>query len=547
MRKRSETEKAGAGLRRRAEAVLKQQQAGNKPGESDTQRMLHQLQVHQIELEMMKEELASSEERARLAIEAANLAVWDYDLAGGRLYLSEAWPTFLGGKREPTVTTIEQFLEQVPEADRQLVTSAIAKAENDPKTSLCRATHRVTRPDGGYVWVRNEGKIVARDAEGRGLRMIGVMRNITERVQAEIELRAREARYRAVIETSVDGFWVVDMDNRLTEVNDAYAKLSGYSRQELTGMHVSDLEASETPAEIDAHLERVIRDRHDRFNTLHRRKDGSIWPVEISVNYWPEFDVNFVFVHDLSEKQALEKQLQEHRDEMNELQKRQVAAQTAAAFAHELNQPLTAIASYCKAALMQLGGESASTVDIRRALEESEEQALRAGDTIREILGLLNLGEVAAEAFDLNHELLSVLALARNEHGLRFHTELALEEGLPPVRAKCSHLRKVLSNLLHNSIEAMQEAGVPLPQITIRACTDKDRNAARVTVQDNGPGFRQQDVNRLFEPFFTTKENGIGMGLAISRSLIEANGGQLWAEPQEGPGATFHLTLPFDQ
>jgi C4-dicarboxylate-specific signal transduction histidine kinase len=116
---------------------------------------------------------------------------------------------------------------------------------------------------------------------------------------------------------------------------------------------------------------------------------------------------------------------------------------------------------------------------------------------------------------------------------------------MPFVRSNRSHVKKVLFNLLHNGIEAMQLAGIPLPAITVTVCTKNDRNVAQVTISDNGPGVRAQDSHRLFEPFFTTKAKGIGMGLAISRSLIEENGGQLWVEPQEGSGATFHLTLPF--
>jgi C4-dicarboxylate-specific signal transduction histidine kinase len=113
-----------------------------------------------------------------------------------------------------------------------------------------------------------------------------------------------------------------------------------------------------------------------------------------------------------------------------------------------------------------------------------------------------------------------------------------LEEGLPLIRANRVHVRKVLLNLLHNSIDAMQEAGVPQAAITITVRTIADKNVAQVTIRDNGPGFEDVDAQRLFEPFFTTKAKGIGMGLTISRALIEANGGQLWVDPQETPGAT---------
>ncbi len=128
---------------------------------------------------------------------------------------------------------------------------------------------------------------------------------------------------------------------------------------------------------------------------------------------------------------------------------------------------------------------------------------------------------------------------------MQFHSILKLEQQLPLVLANRSHVQRVLRNLLRNGIEAMQQAGVPLPSITVIVRTIKDEGVAQITIIDNGPGLKKEAIHRLFEPFFTSKPNGIGMGLAISRSLIETNGGQLWVDPQEGPGATFHLTLPF--
>jgi signal transduction histidine kinase len=182
---------------------------------------------------------------------------------------------------------------------------------------------------------------------------------------------------------------------------------------------------------------------------------------------------------------------------------------------------------------------------IRNAVEASEQQAHRAGQTIRELLEFLGMKEFSIESFDLNQEILGVIDSAKTEHQLLFVATLHLEQGLPMILASRTQIRKVLLNLLRNGIEAMQEAGVPEPAISVTVRTIKNKNVAQVTVRDNGPGFRDEDIQRLFQPFFTTKARGIGLGLAISRSLVEANGGQLWVDPHEKPGATFHLTLPF--
>ncbi len=372
---------------------------------------------------MAENALKTSEERARLAISASNSALWDFDLVTGNVYLSDGWSQLLGGGQQPTYTTINALAGLVPEEEQAMVRAVIIDVLKGRVPSY-QIIHRVRKLNGEYFWVRSEGQVTERTANGRALRMVGTNRDITDR-------------------------------------------------------------------------------------------------------------------------KKLEKEIQERREEMNDLLNLQVAAQTAAAIAHELNQPLLAITSYNGAARMLLQAEKPDLAKIRNAVEASERQAHRAGQSIRELLEFLSIKEFLTEPFDLNNEISDVLDTARSEHELKFHTRLEFETGLRWVRANRMHIHKVLLNLLHNSINAMQEAGVPLPAITVIVSTIDDGSFAKVTIQDNGPGIRKEHLQRVFEPFFTTRPGGIGMGLAVSRSLIEANGGQLWIDPQEGPGAIFHLTLPF--
>lgn len=257
----------------------------------------------------------------------------------------------------------------------------------------------------------------------------------------------------------------------------------------------------------------------------------------------PQFCVAMI---DITERRNLEKESLERRKELNELQKLQVAAQTASAIAHELNQPLLAIASYSRAALMMLKSEAPDFNEICSAIEGSERQVRRAEESIREMFEFLNSNEFPMENFDLIQEIVVILEDARKEHELSFQSSLRVEGKLPSVRANRTHVQKALFNLLHNGIEAaLQESRVPSPIITMTVGKAEGRERAHITVQDNGPGFSPEDAAHLFEPFYTTKGDGFGMGLTISRSLIEMNGGELWVAPQEGPGAVFHLTLPF--
>lgn len=239
-----------------------------------------------------------------------------------------------------------------------------------------------------------------------------------------------------------------------------------------------------------------------------------------------------------------ERQLREQRNELDLLVRQQVAIQTAAALAHELNQPLVAISAYSEVALRMLQTGKPDPAKLTRALEGSVEQAQRAGRTVHELLDFLHKGETVFAAMDLNELVREAVAFAAMNGQGGFRPVLELDPDLPPVLGSRLQVQKVLINLLRNGVEAMEEAGVVAPALTVTVHANPDRTMAQVTVRDTGPGIGAEIAARLFEPFFTTKAQGIGLGLAISRSLIEAHGGQLWAASNEGPGATFHFTLP---
>ena len=255
-------------------------------------------------------------------------------------------------------------------------------------------------------------------------------------------------------------------------------------------------------------------------------------------------------VQDITENKMLEKKLQEHRIDTEAIFTQQVAARTASAIAHELNQPLAAISAYSEVALHALNDANANPDKLKRALEGCVAQSQRAGTSLHELLAFLQEGELLTERFDLNDLVTDALNIAKGDGYKEFQPILHLDKKLPAVMANRIQVQKVLVNLLRNAVEAMRGAGVLNTEITLMVRTHKNMNMAHITVNDSGPGINQGLVKRIFEPFFTTKPRGIGMGLAISRALIEANGGQLWLEPCDKsqntkPGATFHFTLPF--
>ena len=250
-------------------------------------------------------------------------------------------------------------------------------------------------------------------------------------------------------------------------------------------------------------------------------------------------------VRDITEQNMQEKILQEQRAETQSVFKQQVAARTASAIAHELNQPLAAISAYSEVALHALSETNANPDKLKRALEGCVAQAQRAGTSLHELLAFLQEGELITECFNLNDSVKDALNITKSDGYVEFKLFLYLDKKLPPVLANRIQVQKVLVNLLRNAVEAMRVAGAANSEIAVMVRTHNNTSMAHVTVKDSGPGLTPETAKRLFEPFFTTKPTGIGMGLAISRTLIEANGGQLWFEPNTKAGATFHFTLPF--
>ncbi|WP_036302629.1 PAS domain S-box protein [Methylotenera sp. L2L1] len=250
---------------------------------------------------------------------------------------------------------------------------------------------------------------------------------------------------------------------------------------------------------------------------------------------------------DITEQKLLEKKLQDQHTETETLFAKEVASQTASAIAHEINQPLTAISAYSEVALHALEQNIIDSNSLRRALEGCVTQAQRAGGSLHELLAFLQKGELIRDHLDINHAVKEALVIAKSYGYSDFHPMLKLETNMRQVLGNKTQVLKILVNLLRNAVEAMRDAETTSSAISITVRTNSNINMAHVTIQDIGPGLSDEIAKRIFEPFFTTKPKGIGMGLAISRTLAEANGGQLWLDPDIKIGATFHFTLPFVQ
>jgi PAS domain S-box-containing protein len=514
--------------------------------------LLHELQVHQIELEMQNDELRRiladlEESRDR------NLELYEFAPVGyvtltrlaqiGAINLTGAG--LLGQDRGELLR--RRFARCIAAEDKDRWHRFFVGAMGQHERQVCELT--LQRADGS----RFDARLDCLPPEGNPPVMRIVLTDVTERRSAERQLRAREDRLHLAKTATGLGIYdrdilhgKLDWDERMREIWGVGAEETVDYATFMRGVHPDD-----RPATHEA-LNRAFDPHGSGESSADFRvvshADGSIRHVRATghVFFENERAVRLIgTVKDISAQKQLEREVQERRNEMELLVHQQVAAQTAAAIAHELNQPLIAVSVYSETALHMLRDGVKYPEKLAHALEGAVAQSQRAGRTLHELLAFLYKGETQMEPIDLNEVVRESLALAEESGYGGFRQIVHLDAKLAPVLANRLQIQKVLVNLLHNGVEAMRGAEVARSAVTITVQTHASKNLAQVTVQDSGPGVDANIAQRIFDPFFTTKPDGVGLGLAISRALIEAHGGQLWADLDAGPGAVFHFTLPF--
>jgi two-component system, LuxR family, sensor kinase FixL len=378
--------------------------------------------------------------------------------------------------------------------------------------------------------------------------------NVTDRHhQAKKALLASEERLWLAKQAAALGIYDFDFLYNVVHFDEQMCQLWGCRVDEiithekfLAAIHANDRTIHETAlnSAIDPDGN---GEYHAEFRVIHAVNGSECWVLTVGQAHFESGrPIRLVgIMRDITERKHLEKALQIQRAETEALFKQQVAIHTASAIAHELNQPLTAISAYGEFALRALESGTSNTHGIKRALEGCVAQAQRAGQSLHELIAFLQKGEFITEKLDLNEIVMDALRIARSDGYHEFQLALQLQPDLPAVLANRLHIQKALVNLLRNAVDAMRAENMLTSTVTITIKTLVEKNMALLILQDNGPGVDQAISQRIFEPFFTTKPTGIGMGLSISRALIEANGGQLWIDPNTSDGAKFHFTLPF--
>lgn len=374
--------------------------------------------------------------------------------------------------------------------------------------------------------------------------------DITMLKVAQQDLFAREAHLNSILETVPDAMIVIDDRGTMQSFSKAAERLFGYLADEAIGQNIKLLMPSPYRESHDGYLKRYHRTGERRIIGIGRvvvgeRKDGSTFPMELSVGEMRSSNVRYFtgFIRDLTERQRTDARLQELQAELVHISRLTAMGEMASALAHELNQPLSAIANYMKGSRRLLENRSDhESVLIRDAMEKAAEQSLRAGQIIRRLRDFVARGETerrVESAKKLIEEASALALVGAKERGVRVTFQVDPTHDL--ILVDKVQVQQILLNLIRNALEAMEQSA---RRELIIATRSSAPNFIEISVADRGPGIAPEIQAQLFQPFVTTKPLGMGVGLSISRSIVEGHGGQIRSEPNAGGGTIFRFTVP---
>ena len=372
----------------------------------------------------------------------------------------------------------------------------------------------------------------------------------TDREREESALRYSEENYRLVVETAPDAVISIDESGAILFANPATARIFGYDPTELIGKPLTVLMPEFLRKLHEKGFGRYLAtgQRHINWQGTELtalRKNGQEFPVEISFGELSRdgHKVFTGFIRDISERKQAQQALQMTQMELARVSRLTTMGELAASIAHEVNQPLTAVTNNSSACLRLLAADNLKPEILHRALEEIVADGNRASAVVARIRGFIKKEPVEKNKLDMNDVIQEVLALAdRQLYENRVRLERQLTKALPLVLADRVQMQQVLLNLIMNGIEAMIGVTEQHRSLWVESRVDESGDIL-VAVRDSGTGLGSE-ADRVFTPFFTTKASGMGMGLSISRSLVESHGGRLWATPNLPIGAVFSFTLP---
>jgi PAS domain S-box-containing protein len=501
-------------------------------------------------LQKAYDEIKKSEDRLRLVIDKIPTLVWRAGPEGVPDFLSQPALDYTGLTLDQAETGWPRAFH--PDDKKGMLQKWSAIRDSGMRGGL---EARLRRFDGKYRWFLFQAEPL-RDEAGNIVKWYGSATDIEDRKLAEVALRESEQRFRDYAETASDWLWETGPDHRLTQVSD-HLNAIGIVPSRVIGLARWDIATDVTAEPEKWQLHRAMHDEHQPFRDfVYSMVSESGSPVYVRSSGKPVFDANGNFLgyrgtgRDITatiRADHAERALREAQAELAHVTRVTTLGELTASIAHEVNQPLAAVIANAEACLRWLDRETPDLAAARRSAEWVINDGNRASEVVRRVRSLANKADIEKLPLDLNDVVREVIVLVQRElssHGVSLRTELA--PTLPVILGDRVQLQQVIINLVMNGIEAMQPVTDRPRELVIRSRRDETRHAL-VSVTDCGGGICAENANRLFNAFFTTKSSGLGMGLSICRSIVEAHGGRLSASSNEGPGATFQVVLPLHQ
>ena len=516
-------------------------------------RLRHELDAKVAELRQAqnKLEMKVSERTADLQRSESYLAdaqrltrtgSWAWNVATRQsVYWSQENYRLFGFDPEGGIPSDEAFYQRIHPEDRDRVRREVF-LERPDEGSHFDVDFRIVLPGGAIKCVRSTGHPV-RNISGDLVEYVGTSIDVTERKRGEQATRLLAA----VVESSHDAIVSKDLDGIITSWNKGAERLFGYAAEEAVGQHITLIIPPDRRDEERAIIERLMRGEGvDHFETVRIRKDGSLLDVALTISPIKDAAGGIVgaskLARDITERKRAEDALRQAQADLAYMSRVTTMGELTASLAHEIRQPISAAVTNAKTCLRWLRRDEPDVAEACEAASRLVKDVMRAADIIGRITSLFKKGALQRDLVDVNELIREMIVLLRSEasrYSISIRSELA--ENLPKVMADRVQLQQVFMNLMLNAIDAMKE-GSGGSELTIKS--EAGDAQLLISVSDTGAGLPPEHAEQIFKAFFTTKDAGTGMGLPISRSIIESHGGRLWATGVPGSGATFQFTLP---
>jgi PAS domain S-box-containing protein len=496
-----------------------------------------------------EEALRQSEQRWRTAFENSAIGIMMRDREGRFIAANSVFQNMLGYTESELCQL--NFMDVTYEEDRKAFLELVGEIL-EGKRQHYQIEKRYRRKDGALLWVRNNVALVPGTRDVAPF-LFAVVEDITQHKQEESARRYSEEKYRVVVDTANDAVITADESGAIQFANPATMRVFGYDPKELIGKPLTVLMPEFMRKLHENGFRRYLAtgQRHINWQGTELtglRKNGQEFPVEVSFG---ELTMNghrvFTgFIRDTTER----KQAEEERERLRRVQadlahvnRVSTMGELAASLAHEIRQPISAAMTDARTCSRWLTRDRPDLAEAQTAASRVVNDVARASEIIGRVMSLFKKDSLQHEEVDINELIQEMIALLRGEasrHSILIHSDLSLE--LAPIKADRVQLQQVLMNLMLNGIEAMKSMNTP-GKLTIKSQQD-DSGQLLISVMDTGVGIPPEKIEQIFNAFFTSKPQGTGMGLPISRSIIEAHGGKLWASSNANGGATFEFTLP---